>query len=153
MSVAFYREPWYTAVVDFGAAKAVHLRLTKTFYYTDWTSAPPNSGPKCWRLLYFKRPWKFLDNYQRLIQDRLHASGLGKHAKFLVLNLLELPNLNYITYIVANQLARYIGAMVDVISFSLLAMASSQFIKLQPHYSKQIQYSQLYEELKALTLI
>jgi hypothetical protein len=55
--------------------------------------------------------------------------------------------------IVSNQLARYSGAMVDVMTYSLLAMASSEFIEPQPQYSKQIQYPQLFEELKSLTLI
>jgi hypothetical protein len=43
--------------------------------------------------------------------------------------------------------------MVDVMNYSLSAMASSEYIEPQPHYSKQIQYPQLYEELKALILI
>jgi len=55
--------------------------------------------------------------------------------------------------IVSNQLARYSGAMMYVMTYSLSAMASSEFIDPQPHYSKQIQYPQLYEELKAVTLI
>jgi hypothetical protein len=54
---------------------------------------------------------------------------------------------------VANQLVRYSGAMVDVMNYSTADLASSEFIEPQPHYSKQIQYPQLYEELKALTLI
>jgi hypothetical protein len=69
--------------------------------------------------------------------------GLGKHAKTLVLKLSELQYLNYIMHIVANQLARYSGALVDVMSYSSSAMASSKYIEPQPHYSKQIQYPQL----------
>jgi hypothetical protein len=79
--------------------------------------------------------------------------GLGKHAKIFVLKPSELQYLNYIMYIVANQLARYSGAMVDVMSYSLSALASSEFVEPQPHYSKEIQYPQFYEELKALILI
>jgi hypothetical protein len=43
--------------------------------------------------------------------------------------------------------------MVNVMSYWLSAMLYSEFIEPQPHYSKQIQYLQLYEELKALILI
>jgi hypothetical protein len=43
--------------------------------------------------------------------------------------------------------------MLDVINYSTEALASSDFIEPQPHYSKHIQYPQLYEELKALMLI
>jgi len=38
-------------------------------------------------------------------------------------------------------------------TYSIAAMASSEFIDPQPYYNKQIEYPQLYEELKALTLI
>ena len=55
-------------------------------------------------------------------------------------------------HIVTNQLARYSGAMVDVMTYSISALASSEYIEPQPYYSKQIQYPQLYEELKAVTL-
>jgi hypothetical protein len=56
-------------------------------------------------------------------------------------------------HIVTNQQGRYSGAIVDVMSYSLSAMASSEFIESQPHYSKKIHYPQLYEELKELILI
>jgi hypothetical protein len=37
-------------------------------------------------------------------------------------------------------------AMLDVVNYSTSVLASSEFIEPQPHYSKQIQYPQLYEE-------
>jgi hypothetical protein len=52
-----------------------------------------------------------------------------------------------------NHLAIYSGTMVDVMTYSLSAMASSKFIEPQLHYSKQILYPQVREELKAITLI
>jgi hypothetical protein len=66
--------------------------------------------------------------------------GLGKRNKYLVLKLSELLYLNYIMNIVSNQLARYSRAMVDVMTYSISAMASSEFTEPQPHYSKQILY-------------
>jgi len=78
--------------------------------------------------------------------------GLGKRAKHFVFKMQELQYLNSIMHIVTNQLARYSGAMVDVMTYSISALASSEYIEPQPYYSKQIQYPQLYEELKAVTL-
>jgi hypothetical protein len=79
--------------------------------------------------------------------------GLSKNRKEVVLKLQELLYLNNILYLVTNQLGRYSGAMVDVMNYFTAALASSEFIEPQPHYRKQIQYHQLYEELKALILI
>jgi hypothetical protein len=152
--VAFYPKRVYTALVGFGAAKAAPLRLTEQHFTTLMEHLPGLN-----QALYAD------DYYSTSVHDNFWITsrgsyktacmhlGLGKDAKTLVLNLSELQYLNYIMYIVANQVARYSGAMVDVMSYSLSAMASSKFIEPQPHYSKQIQYSQLYEELKALILI
>jgi hypothetical protein len=78
---------------------------------------------------------------------------LGKQRKTLALNLSELLYLNSIVYILANHLAKCSGAIVDVMNYSTLALASSEFIEPQSHYSKHSQYPQLYEKLKALILM
>jgi hypothetical protein len=80
---------------------------------------------------------------------------LGKILLFqeVALKLQELLYLNNILYLVANQVGRYSGAKVDVMNYSTTVMASNEFIEPHPHYSKQIQYPQLYEELKAIILI
>jgi hypothetical protein len=93
------------------------------------------------------------NNYQRLIQDRLHASRPQQTRQNSHPQSVRTAVPKLYVYILANQLARYSGAVVDVMSYSLSAVASSEFIEPQPHYSKQIQYTQLYEELKALILI
>jgi hypothetical protein len=77
---------------------------------------------------------------------------LGKNRKGVALKLQELLYLN-ILYLVLNQVGRYSGAMVDVMNYSAAALAPSEFIEPQPHYTKQFQYSQLYAELKAFILI
>jgi hypothetical protein len=69
--------------------------------------------------------------------------SLFKNKKEVVLKLQELLHLNNILYLVANELGRYSGAIVDVMNYSAAAMASSEFIENQPHYSKQIKYIQL----------
>jgi hypothetical protein len=65
----------------------------------------------------------------------------------------ELIYLNNILYLLVNQVARYSEAAVDVANYSTTVMAPNEFIEPQPHYNKQIQYSQLYEELKTMILI
>jgi hypothetical protein len=62
--------------------------------------------------------------------------GLGKQSKSLALKLSELQNLNSIVCIVANQLTRYSGAVVEVMNYSTSTLAYSEFIETQPHYSK-----------------
>jgi hypothetical protein len=79
--------------------------------------------------------------------------GLGKNKKEVVLKLHELIYLNNILYLLVNQVARYGEAVADVASYSTTFMASNEFIEPQSHYNKQIQYSQLYEELKTMILI
>ena len=64
--------------------------------------------------------------------------GLGKRAKQFVFKMRELQYLNSVMHKERNQLARYSGAMVDVMTYSISAMASSEYIEPQPHYSKQI---------------
>jgi hypothetical protein len=56
-------------------------------------------------------------------------------------------------YILLNLVARYSEAAVEVANYYTTVMASDEFIEPQPHYNKQIQYSQLYEELKTMALI
>jgi hypothetical protein len=133
LSVAFYPERGYTALVEFGAAKAAPVRLTEQHFTTLMEHLP--------RLI----EALYADNYYNSgVHDSFWITtrgsyktacihlNLGKHAKILVLNLSEFQYLNYITYILANQLARYSGAIVDVMSYSSSAMASSEFIEPKP---------------------
>ena len=64
----------------------------------------------------------------------------------------ELQYLSSIIQIVSDQLARYSAAMMDVVTYSISALSSSDYIEPQPYYSKHIQYPQLYEELKVFIL-
>ena len=77
--------------------------------------------------------------------------GLGKQRKQFVFKMHELQYLSSIIHI-TNQLERYNEAMMDVMTYSISALTSSGYIEPQPHYSKHIQYPQLYEELKAFIL-
>ena len=58
--------------------------------------------------------------------------GLGKRNKHQVFKLSELQYLNSIMNIVSNQVARYSGAMMDVMTYSIAAMASSEFFDPNP---------------------
>jgi len=154
VSVAFYPAQRYTAHVEFGTANAAPLILSEQRFTTLTEHLPGLIMALCADDYYntgvhdnfwivtggsYKTAWMHL--------------GLSKRNKQFVFKLSELRYLNSIMHIVTNQLARYSGAMMDVITYSISAMASSEYIDPQPYYNKQIQYPQLYEELKALTLI
>jgi len=76
----------------------------------------------------------------------------GKPRKQFVFKVHELQYLSSIIHIVTDQLARYSAAMMDVVTYSISALSSSEYIDPHPNYSKHIQYPQLYEELKAFIL-
>jgi hypothetical protein len=75
------------------------------------------------------------------------------HHTHITYKLQDLRYLNYIMPIVVGQLARYTSAMTDVMTCALSAMASVDYIEPLSSYSKNILYPQLFEELKALTLM
>jgi len=52
----------------------------------------------------------------------------------------ELHYLSSIMHIVTDQLARCSATMMDVVTYSISALTSSEYIEPQPYYSKHIQY-------------
>jgi len=153
VSVAFYPAQGYTALLEFGTAKAAPLRLTEQDFTMLTEHLPGLLGALCADEYYNTGVednfWIFTGGSYKTAWMHL---GLGKRRKQFVFKMHELQYLNPIMHIVTNQLARYSGAMVDVMTYSLFAMTSSEYIEPQPYYSKQIQYPQLFEELKALIL-
>jgi hypothetical protein len=97
------------------------------------------------------------DNFKVVIGSSYQTAkfllGLGKNRKEVVIKLNKLIYLNNILYLLVNQVDRYSEAEVDVANYSTTVMASNEFIEPQPHYNKQIQYFQFYEELKTMILI
>jgi hypothetical protein len=89
----------------------------------------------------------YLDNYHQL-QGRPDVPGSGCTYK-----LSDVRYLNTIIPIVTDQLARYTNAITDVITYAMSAMATTEYIEPLPTYSKDILYSQLYEELKTIPLM
>jgi hypothetical protein len=142
-SVAFYTQQEYSALVEFGAAKFAHLRLTEQQFGTLTEHLPGLIQVLCAD-----------DYYNSVVHDNFWITtgglyqtawmhlGLGKNKKEL-LKLHELLYSNNILYLVSNQLGRYSGAMLDVINYSAVALAFSKFIEPQPHYSNQILYPKL----------
>jgi hypothetical protein len=55
--------------------------------------------------------------------------------------------------IVMGQLARYNIAMTDAMTYAFTAMAYIDYVEILPTYSRNFLYPQLFEELKAVTLI
>jgi hypothetical protein len=152
ISLAFYPQRGYSVLVELGAAKSAPLRLTEQFA-TLTEHLPCLIQALCAAEYYISGGH---DNFGVVTggsnRNAWFHMGFGKNKK-VVLKLQEVLRLNNILYLVANQLSRYSGAMVDVMNYSAAVLASSEFIEPQPHYSNQIQYPQLYEELKAIVLI
>ena len=141
ISVAFNPAQGYTALVEFGTAKNVPMRLTEQ-HFTMLTE----------RLQGLLTALCADEYYRTGVQDNflivtggsyktvfMHL-GLGKQRKQFVFKMHELQYLNSIMHIVTNQLERYSGAMMDVMTYSISALTSSEYIEPQPHYSKHIQY-------------
>jgi len=147
--VALYPAQGYTAHVEFGTAKAAPLSLTEQQFNTLTEHLPGLLGALC-ADEYFNTGVQ--NNFWITTGCSYNTAwmhlGLGKRNKTFVFKQHELQYLNSIMYIISNQLARYSGAMMDVMAYSISALLSSEYIDPQPHYSKQIQYPQLYEELK-----
>jgi hypothetical protein len=129
-------------MVELGAAKSAPVRLTEQQFASLTEHLPGKFQALC------------ADEYYRsAVHDNLSVVtggsyrsvwfqlGLGKNRKEVVLKLQELLYLNNILYLVLNQLGSYSGAIADVTNYSTAALAFSEFIEPQSHYSKQYQYS------------
>jgi len=153
VSVAFYPAQGYSTLVEFGIAKNAPLRLSEQHFTLLTENLPGLLAALC------------ADEYYRTsVQDNFFIVtggsyktaylqlGLGKQRKQFLFTMHELLYLNSIMHIVTNQLTRYNAAMMDVMTYSISAMASDEYIEPQPYFNKQILYPQLFEELKALVL-
>jgi hypothetical protein len=74
MTCGILSEQGYSAFVKFGAANAAHLRLTEEQFATLTEHLPRLIEALCADYFYNTGVYEFLDNYRRLIQDRLNAS-------------------------------------------------------------------------------
>jgi hypothetical protein len=152
-SVSFYPTQGYAPLVEFGTAKNAPLRLTEQ-HFTMLTE----------HLQRFLTALCADDYYRTDVIDNFHMvtggsyrtvfmlQGLSKKRKQFVFKMHELQYLSSIMHIVTDQLARYSAAMMDVVSYSISALPSNEYIEPHPSYSKHIQYPQLYEEIKAFIL-
>jgi hypothetical protein len=68
---------------------------------------------------------------------------------WISLKLHELRYLQYILYMIPNQLFMYTEALADVHAFVNLSMASCNYVEPTPTASKSIIYRQLFDELKS----
>ena len=72
---------------------------------------------------------------------------LGQRTHF-TFKLADLRYLNTIMHFIRNQLALCNSALTYVMTYAVSTLASSDYIEPQPTYSKNVLYTQLYEELK-----
>ena len=131
--MAFYPAHEYTAHAELGTAKAAPLRLIKQQFNTLTEHLPGLIGALYTDDYYTTGVQdNFWINIGGSIKTALMHLGLGKRNKQFVFKLHELQYLNSIMHIISNQLARYSGAMMDVMAYSISAMASSGDIDPNP---------------------
>ena len=153
VSVAYYPAQGYTALVEFGTAKNVPMRLREQ-HFTMLTDHIQGFLAALCADEYYRTG---VQNNFSIVTGGSYKTvfmhlGLGKQRKQFVFKMHELQYLNSILHIITNQLERYNEHMMDVMTYSISALTCSEYIEPQPHYSKHIQYPQLYEELKAFIL-
>jgi hypothetical protein len=152
-SIAFYPTHGYSALVEFGTAKNAPLRLTEQHFAMLTEHLQRFLTALCTDDYYRTG---VIDNFSMVTGGSYKTvfmlQGLDKRRKQFVFKMHELQYLSSIIHIVTDQLARYSAAMMDVVSYSISALPSSEYVEPQPYYSKHIQYPQLYEELKAFIL-
>ena len=76
--------------------------------------------------------------------------GAKQNKKSVSLKLQELRYLSYIFPIVQNQLARYLEAMGDVMTYVISALNSTTYVAPPLSANKNILYFQLFEYIKSL---
>jgi len=140
-SVAYYPTQGYAVLVEFGTAKIAPLRLTEQHFTVLTEHLQRFLTTLC------------ADGYHRtdVIDDFSMVTGgsyktvfmhlgLGKQRKQFVFKMHELQYLRSILHIITNQLERYKEAMMEVMTYSISALSSSEYIEPTSHYSKHIQY-------------
>jgi hypothetical protein len=152
VSVAFYPAMGYQPMVEFGGSKIAPIRLPQNLLAVLVEHLPRFCEASCnnehhtsgihdgfWIITTtYRAIWMYL--------------GLNRR-KYITYKLSDLLYLNSIMHIVLDQLARYNGAMSDVMSYAMTAMYSTEYVEPLPTYNKNVLYPQLYEELKKITLL
>jgi hypothetical protein len=151
VSIAFYPTMLYVPMVEFGGSKTAPIRLSEQ-----------QLGVLIEHLPHLCDALSANGHYTSGIRDdgfsiitttfRAARMCLDRHTH-ITFKLQDLRYLNYIMPIIVGQLTRYTSAMTDVMTYALSAMSSIDYIEPLPSYSKNILYPQLFEELKALTLM
>ena len=135
VSVPFYPSMGYMPMVEFGGSKIGPIRLTEQQVTALAEHLPPLCDASCanrhctsgihdgfWIFTTtYRAAWMYLD-------QRTH----------IAYKLSDLRYFNTIMPIAMNQLARYSSAMMDVMTYSMSTMASTEYIEPLPTYSKNI---------------
>ena len=119
-SVAFYPAQGYAVLVEFGTTENAPLRLTEQ-HFTMLTEHIQGLLTALCADDYYRTG--VIDNFSIVTGGSYRTVfmhlGPGKQRKQFVFKMHELQYLNSITHIVTNQLARYSGAMIDVMTFHI----------------------------------
>jgi len=147
--VGFYPSEGYQPFVEFGGSKTGPVRLMEQQVTALAEHLPPLCQALCANMHYSSGVDGFLIITGGSYLTALMYLGQRTHITF---KLAGPRYLNTIMHIVRNQLASYNSALTDVMTYAISALASTDYIELQPAYSKNILYPQVYEQLKTLLL-
>ena len=148
--MGFYPSEGYQPFVEFGGSKTGSIRPTEQQVTALAEHLPPLCQALCANTHYSSGVH---DGFSIITGGSyltaLMYLGRRTHKTF---KLADPRYLNTIMHIVRNQLASYNSALTDVMTYAISALASTDYIELQPAYSKNILYPQVYEQLKTLLL-
>jgi hypothetical protein len=81
-----------------------------------------------------------------------YRTGRLKHSdKYIVYRLHDLQNLLRILYLAHEQQKVFLNALPDILDYATIALTSSDYVE-PVTVNKNIQYKQLFEELKSISI-
>ena len=139
VSVAFYPTQGYAAYVEFGAAKAVPIRLTEQQVIALTEHLPRLCDALCANIHYTSSVHDgFKINTTGTYKIARMYLGMCKHGKHIAFKMQVQRYLDNVMYIIVNQLKTYNIAQSDVMTYAMSAMASNDYIQPLSPYSKSI---------------
>jgi hypothetical protein len=144
VSVGFYPALNYQPLVDLGSSGNKSLTLTERHVTTMVQRLPSLCEAMCGDEQY---SWK--DGVFRLTTIGSYKTAiLHLDKQYINYKLHELQVLSNMLHVIQNQLSIYTDAMPDVMSYSITALTSVDYVEPTNDMSQRILYETLYEELK-----
>jgi len=134
-------------LVEFGGTRLLPLVLLADYVNIVAERLPGLLEAMCRNERYV---WMSEDKVFRM--NRTGSYGIARYIHYkhwISLKLHELKNLQYIFYMISNQLFMYTESLGDVHAYVNAAMTSCNYVELTPTASKSIIYRQLFDELNS----